>query len=265
MALPIPRRSGVGILEVFGPIGSGAQVAEQARLLEVARTSKHIKALLLDIDSPGGSVGGSELLHSKLERVAKTKPIVTFIRGLGASGGYYLSCATNRIVTLPSSLVGSIGVIYVRPALQDLLQRIGVSLSIYKGGRLKDMSGFWRSPTSEEDHKMEGIINEIHDNFIRAVARGRNMNLDEVRKLATGEVFTGHRAMSMGLVDEIGDFDRALELAAELGKSSNKPLWLRPKRTMAERLAGQFGHSIAEGVTLELDRMITGGLYYKMP
>ena len=265
MALPIPRRSGVGVVEIFGPIGSGAQVAEQARLLEIVRTSRRMKALLLDIDSPGGTVGGSELLHSTLERVAQTKPIVAFIRGLGASGGYYLSCATNRIVTLPSSLVGSIGVLYVRPVLQDLLQKLGIGLSIYKGGRLKDMTGFWRSPTTEEDDKFKGLIDEIHDSFIAAVARGRNMDPDKVRELATGEVFTGRRAVDMGLVDEIGDFDRALELAAELGKTRLRPLWVRPRRTMVERLAGRFGQSMAEGVASELEQRLTGGLYYRMP
>ena len=265
MALLIPKRSGVGVVEIFGPIGGGAQVVEQERLLEVARTSKHMKALLLDIDSPGGTVGGSEVLYARLERVARVKPIVVFVRGLGASGGYFLGCAAHKIVTVPSALVGSIGVLYVRPGLQDLMYRLGVNLSVYKGGRLKDMTGFWRSPTEEEEDKFKGIIEEIHDAFIASVAKGRNMDPDRVRELATGEVFTGRKALEMGLVDEVGDFDRALELAAELGRTRPRPLWVRPKRGLLERFAGRFGRGMAAGFATELEQRLEGGFYYRMP
>ena len=265
MALSVLRRRGVGIVEIFGPIGSGAQITEQARLLEVLNKSRNMKAVLIDIDSPGGTVGGSEVLYAKLDRIAQTKPVVAFIRGMGTSGAYYLGCAATKIVSLPSSLVGSIGVIYLRPVLQDLLQRLGVGLSIYKGGRLKDMTGFWRSPTAEEDDKFKGIIEEIHDSFISTVAKGRNMDPNQVRELATGEVFTGRKAKEMGLVDELGDFDRALELAAEMGRVKPKALWVRPRRHFLERLAGRFGHSMAAGLTAELEQRLPGGPYYGAP
>ena len=107
----VPKRSGVGVVEIFGPIGGGAQVTEQARLLESVRTNRRMKALLIDIDSPGGSVGGSEILYARLERVARDKPVVAFIRGFGASGAYLLSCTAVKIVSIPSARVGSIGVL----------------------------------------------------------------------------------------------------------------------------------------------------------
>lgn len=261
----VPKRSGVGVVEIFGPIGGGAQVTEQAKLLESVRTNRRMKALLIDIDSPGGSVGGSEILYARLERVARDKPVVAFIRGLGASGAYLLSCTAVKIVSIPSALVGSIGVLYVRPVLQELLERIGVGLSVYKGGRLKDMTGFWRSTTAEEDDKFKAIIEEIHESFISSVAKGRNMDIGQVREIATGEVFTGRKAKELGLVDELGDFDRALELAAELGQVKPKPLWVRPRRSFAERLAGGFGRSMAAGVVSEFERGIPGGLYYGAP
>ncbi len=261
----IPRSSRVGVVEFFGPIGGGAQVTELARLLEAARTSRRIKALLLDVDSPGGAVGGSEVLFARVERLAREKPVVAFVRGMGASGAYFISSAATSIVSLPSALVGSIGVIYVRPVLQQLLQRLGVGLTVYKAGRLKDMTGFWRDPTSEEDEKFNDIIDEIHRNFIDSVAKARKMDPEKVRELATGEVFTGRRALELGLVDELGDFDRALELAAELGRTKPRPQWFRPRRSFMERLGGRFGRGIAVGLVSELDSALPGGLYYGAP
>ena len=105
----------MGVVEIFGAIGGGAKVQEQSRILDSLRRDKRFKAVIVEIDSPGGTASGSELLYNSLLRVAHEKPVVAYIRGTGASGAYYISCAANRIVALPSSLVGSIGVIYLRP------------------------------------------------------------------------------------------------------------------------------------------------------
>ena len=261
----LPKPSGVGVVEIFGPISGGARVAEQARLLEVVRTNKKLKALLLDIDSPGGAVGASEALYAQLQRTAKTKPVVAFVRGLGASGAYLLSCAAAKIVTVPSALVGSIGVLYVRPTLTGLMERAGVELSVYRSGRLKDMTGFWRGATAEEDAKFEGLLKEIHDAFIESVASGRNLDVEAVRELATGEAFTGRRAKEMGLVDEIGDFNHALTMAAVLGDAKPNAVWVRPKRGFMERLAGNFGRSMMEGAVSSVRGEMPGGLYYGDP
>ena len=259
------KKSGVGIVEIFGPIGGGQQVAQQAQLLETVRRSKRTKALLLDIDSPGGTVGGSEVLYLGLQRLAKEKPVVAFIRGLGASGAYLLSCSAVKIVSIPSALVGSIGVLYVRPVLQDLLERFGVGVTVYKGGRLKDMTGFWRGPTAEEDEKFAGIIAEVHESFISSVALGRGMDPNRVREIATGEVFTGRKAQELGLIDELGDFDFALALAAQLGGVKPNPMWVRPKRSFVERLAGRFGRSMAMGMMSGFKEELPAGLYYGAP
>ena len=259
------KKSGVGIIEIFGPIGGGQQVAQQAQLFDTVRRSKRTKALLLDIDSPGGTVGGSEVLYLGLQRIAKEKPVVAFIRGLGASGAYLLSCSAAKIVSIPSALVGSIGVLYVRPVLQDLLERFGVGISVYKGGRLKDMTGFWRGPTPEEDEKFADIIAEVHESFISSVALGRGMDPNRVREIATGEVFTGRKAQELGLIDELGDFDFALALAAQLGGVKPNPMWVRPKRSFVERLAGRFGRSMAMGMMSGFKEELPAGLYYGAP
>ena len=228
MPLGLLGRSGIGVIEISGVIGPGLRVPVYSRMFDSLRTDKRIKALIVEIDSPGGTASGSELLYHSLARVNAEKPVVAYIRGTGASGAYYISCAARQIVTLPSALVGSIGVIYLRPVLEQLLQKLGISFSVYKGGRLKDMTGFWRSPTSEEEGMFKEIIDEIYANFVRVVAAGRHMEEDKVREFATGEIFTGQGAKERGLVDELGDFDTALDLAAELGKTRRRPVWLNP-------------------------------------
>ena len=266
MAFPFRGRSGVGVVEMSGIIGGGLRVPTYSRILDSLRTDKRLKAVIVEIDSPGGTASGSELLYQSLQRVAKEKPVVAYIRGTGASGAYYISCAASKIVALPSSLVGSIGVIYLRPVLQQLLDKLGISFSVYKQGRLKDMTGFWRNPTSEEEAKFKGLIDEIYDNFVRAVAGGRSMEEEKVREFATGELFTGRGAKERGLVDELGDFHTALDIATELSGARRRLIWVRPRRPMLERFVGRVGGpGVTAGIVSELERVLMGGLYYMAP
>ena len=262
MALLLPRRRGVGVIEMFGVIGNPARLSVLSRLLESVRADRLIGAVVLDIDSPGGTVSGSELLYTHLSRIAERKPVVAFIRGTGASGAFYLSCAATRVVALPTALVGSIGVIYLRPVIQELLSKLGMGFSVYKGGHMKDMGGFWRTPTPEEEAKFQGLIEELYGIFVGVVARGRNMEEVRVRELATGEIFTGRRAQELGLVDEVGDFERALSLAAELGNVRRSPKWIRPKRSFFERLTGRMVGSAPESILRGLEGFLTGGIFY---
>ena len=267
MALSFRRRGGVAVVEVFGVIGARVRVPVYERLLDSIARSNRYRALLLDINSPGGSASGSELLHHSLRKVAQRKPVVAYIRDIGASGGYYLCCAASHVITLPTTLVGSIGVIYLRPVMEQLLGKVGVQFSVFKEGRLKDMTGFWRSPTPEESEKFQGLIAEVYDNFVSVVAQGRSMEETQVRELATGEVFTGQRGKELGLIDELGDFDRALELAAQLGRTRPRSRWVRPRRSLSERLMGR-GASHYSGLSLlaaQAQRMLAGGIYYLEP
>ena len=174
-------------------------------------------AVVLDIDSPGGAVGASEDLYLKTKRLSEKKPVVAFIRGSGASGAYLLACAATRIIALPSAIVGSIGVISMRPEASGLLDRLGVGFSVSKSGPLKDMGAFYRPPTDDEQAKLQSLIDELFEAFLKEVAESRNMDLDEARSYATGEVFTARRAAETKLIDETGDFEKALDTAAELG------------------------------------------------
>ena len=266
MAFRILGRGRVAVVEMSGVIGGGLKIPVYSRLLDSLRKDGRFKAVVLEIDSPGGTATGSELLYYSLLKLKKEKPVVAYIRGTGASGAYYISCAADKIVALPSALVGSIGVIYLRPVIQQLLEKLGISFSVFKGGRLKDMGGFWRSPTSEEEGKFTALIDEIYANFLQAVAEGRGMEVDGVMELATGEIFTGRGAKERGLVDELGDFDTALDLAAGLGGVRRRPEWVKPSRPFMERLMGRFGGpSVTDGIVSELERVFMGGVYYMAP
>ncbi|HLF04265.1 MAG TPA: signal peptide peptidase SppA [Dehalococcoidia bacterium] len=264
---PFSRRSGVAVVEVYGIIGTRVRVPVYARLFDAVALSNRFRALLLDIDSPGGSASGSELLYHSLLKVAQRKPVVAYVRGTGASGGYYLCCAAAKVVALPTALVGSIGVISVRPILEQLLGKVGMQVSVFKGGRLKDMGGFWRSPTAEESEKYQALITEIYDSFVSVLAKGRSLEEAQARELATGEVFTARRGKELGLVDELGDFQRALELAAELGQTRPRPMWLRPRRSLSERLTGRVSSPVPGMAALAgpLQRVLAGGIYYLEP
>lgn len=267
MPLRIGRGSGVAVVEMHGVIGNQIRPAAYSRIFETVARNKSYRALLLDIDSPGGSASASEALHRSIERVAEAKPVLAYVRGIGASGGYYLCCAASQVFTLPTALVGSIGVLYLRPVLEQLLGRAGVEFSIFKGGKYKDMTGFWRSPTSEESERLQGLIDEIYDNFVQVVAKGRSMTEDTVRELATGEVMTGQRAIEAGLVDQIGDYTDALQAAADAGKTKPRAKLLQPKRSLSQRLMGRssMGADSMNELAAVLQRLMGGGIYYLDP
>ena len=267
MPFGIGRGSGVAVVEVHGVIGTQIRSAAYSRVFESIARNKSHRAMLLDIDSPGGSAAASEALHRSIERVAETKPVIAFVRGMGASGGYYLCCAASQVFAMPTSMVGSIGVIYLRPVLEQLLGRAGVEFTIFKGGKYKDMTGFWRSPTSEEAERLQGLIDEIYDNFVQAVAKGRDLEEDAVRELATGEILTGQRARDEKLVDHLGDFTDALNAAAEAGRTKPRPKFLQPRRSLSQRIMGRAsaGASPTAELTGGLQRVLNGGIYYMDP
>ena len=212
------------------------------------RETPRVQALVLNVDSRGGSAAGSDYLFHSLQRVAQRKPVVAFIGGIGASGGYLLACAAHRIVALRTALVGSIGVISMRPILQTVLERLGVDLHVSKAGRLKDSWSVFRNPTEEENIKLQELVDGLYESFVETVVDSRGLSRERVLELATGEVFRASRAVELGLVDELGDLDRALDLAAELAGIPRRYVYLRPRRTLQERLLGPVARTVMEQV-----------------
>ena len=256
------RRQKIAVVELFGTIGGSVTSPVFERVFSAVRKDRKTRALVLDVDSPGGAVSASDYLYRSVVRVAEEKPVVACIRGMGTSGAYLISCAAERIVATPASMVGSIGVISVRPVLQELLGRLGVSVNVNKSGAYKDMGAFWREATPEEQRKMQTLIDDFFDIFVSIVAKARNLDEATVRSRATGEVFIASRAKDLGLVDELGDLDRAIDLAAELSGAPRRPVFARPRRSIRRRIFGPLVASLVELGADEVERRL--GMEYSM-
>jgi protease-4 len=250
----------VAILRLYGPIADGARTADWIELVRRLRESGRVPAVVLDIDSPGGSATASDGMFLALERLAAKKPLVAAIRGTGASGSYLAAMAARTIVAQPNAIVGSIGVISAGPRLPRLLDRLGVSVTENRAGRLKGMGAPWRDETDEERAKEQAIVDAFYAAFVGRVARGRRLSEEKVRELATGEVWLGEEARGLGLVDEIGDLERAVELAAEAAGVPARSAPVRLRRPLLERLAGRFGAGLAAAVSDEIEARLESRL-----
>ncbi|MFQ6058592.1 MAG: signal peptide peptidase SppA [Anaerolineae bacterium] len=257
-----PRRSRIAVVELFGIVGGAIRTTDYVGLFEALRKDTRVKSVVLDIDSPGGSATATNYLHLALSKLAAEKPVVAFIRGLGTSGAYLLSCAATRIIAIPNALVGSIGVISLRPVAQELLRRAGIKINVAKGGRFKDMGAFWRDWTDEEVQKEQELIDQFYQDFVQVVAQARGLDQETMEEYATGEVFLARKAQTLGLIDEIGDLERALDLAAELGKVPRRVVYARPPRPWRQRLISRFVASLVEELGAELERRLMGYVRY---
>jgi len=246
----------IAVIEMEGTIGPRLHAADYVKLLRAVGENQRIRAVVLDVDSPGGSAPGSSYLHLAVKALAQRKPVVAFIRGLGASGAYMLSCPASRIVAIPSALIGSIGVISMHPLLYEAMDRLGLRMAVTKSDRLKDMGSMFREPTDEERRKEQELVDDLHDQFLDAVAQGRGLDKARVKEIATGEVYTARRGKELGLVDELGDLERAIDLAAELGNVPRHPVWLRPRRGLREVLSSMVGASVVDAVVARLEERL---------
>jgi protease-4 len=247
------RPGRIAILRLYGPIGGAGRTAEWIDLARRLRESRRVPAVVLDIDSPGGSATASDDLFLALERLAAKKPLVAAIRGTGASGAYLAALAAQRIVANPTAIVGSIGVINVAPRLPRLLERIGVGVSEHTAGRLKGMGAPWRDESAPEAEKEQAIVDAIYASFVSRVSEARKLSRERVVELATGEVWLGHVAVELGLVDEIGDLERAVEIAAQLAAVPAMAATVRIRRPLLGRMIDRFAARVARSLADEIE------------
>jgi protease-4 len=253
----------IGVVELFGVLGTTIRGPDHGRILSALRDDTRVRALVVDIDSPGGSAATAEQIHLDIAKVAARKPVVAFIRGSGLSGGYLASCAATKVVAIPTAIVGSIGVISIRPVISELLQRLGVKVFVTKAGTFKDMFQPFREPTDEEQKKLQSLMDEYYDWFVRAVAHTRHLQPKKVRSLATGEMFTARKAKELGLVDELGDLDTAIDMATELGRVPRRLAYLRPRRAILERLVGRVAGGLVEEIAAEAERRLLSRIEFR--
>ena len=211
-----PRfRKQVARIEINGAIASATRERVLKALKEVEE--KKFPALLLRIDSPGGTVADSQEIYSALTKLQEKVKIVASFGNISASGGVYIGVGATHIVSNPGTITGSIGVILRGNNIEKLLDRVGVSFKVIKSGPYKDILAFDRPLTPEEETILQSLIDVSYGQFVRTVAEGRNLSEEAVRQFADGRVFTGEQALEMGLVDRLGTEEDARRWAAELG------------------------------------------------
>lgn len=200
----------IGVIHIEGTITDPEPVLSQ--LVEF-RDDRRIKAIILRIDSPGGGVGASQEIYTEVQRTNRTKKVIVSLGGTAASGGYYIASAGDKIVASPGTLTGSIGVIMEFIQIQELFKKIGVNLEILKSGEFKDIGSPYRELNEKDRVLLIDLISDIQEQFIDSVAKGRNMPVEKVREIADGRVLTGAMAKNLGLVDQLGNFQDAVDLA----------------------------------------------------
>lgn len=224
----------IGVIYLEGPImgggGTGGLFSEHVgtdaiiRQIRKAGEDKEIRAVVLRMNTPGGSAAASQEVAEEITKLQKNgKIVVTSMGDVAASGGYWIAAGTDRIVANPATTTGSIGVIWSVANLEELYRKIGVHSETFKSGPYKDMGSPNRQMTSEEKALLQGMVNDIYEQFVAVVATGRKMDEANVRKLADGRIFTGRQAKELGLVDELGNLYDAIDIAAQLAQIEGKP------------------------------------------
>jgi protease-4 len=219
----------IQVVDIEGELLQSTPILEQLKRYE---DSNSVKAILLNIDSPGGGVAVSQEIYAELRRLRekKDKTIVAYLSSTGASGAYYVACAANKIVANPGTIVGSIGVIAEWVSYAELLEWAKLKDIVFKTGEFKDTGSPMRPLTDNEKKYFQGLIDDMYVQFVEAVSSGRKLDLQEVRSMADGRVFTGRDAKERKLIDEIGNFQDAIDLTAKLSGISGKPRLLRLSR-----------------------------------
>jgi len=220
----------IALVAVEGTITDARDIVAQ---LHRYRDQPNVKAVVLRIDSPGGAVAPSQEIYTEVLKLRREtgKLVVASLGGVAASGGYYVAAATDRIVANPGTITGSIGVIMQIPNLGGLLEKVGIRATIIKAGRYKDLASITRDLTEPERQILQGVMDDVHSQFIEAVATGRRMDRAKVEPLADGRIFSGRQALALGLVDELGDLADAVDRAARLVGITGRPRIVQERRS----------------------------------
>ncbi|MBI2400503.1 MAG: signal peptide peptidase SppA [Deltaproteobacteria bacterium] len=217
----------VAVVDIQGVIADPYEINTTLRELG---ERDDVKAVVLRIESPGGAVGPSQEIHGEILRLKEKKTVVASMGAIAASGGYYAAVAADKIMANPGTITGSIGVIVEFVNAQELLGKIGLKGYVVKSGKYKDVGSPLREMEKEERELLQTLINDVNGQFIKAVAEGRGLKTEEVRRIADGRIFTGAQAKQLKLVDELGGLSDAIALSASLAGIEGEPSVLYPER-----------------------------------
>ena len=217
----------IAIVEIRGVIAQSSEIIEEIhRYVD----DEGVKGIILRIDSPGGGVGPAQEIHREILKIKSKKKVVTSMGSVAASGGYYIACASDVIVANPGTITGSIGVVMEFTNIEELFKKIGIKGVVLKSGEHKDIGSPFREITPEEKKIVQGVIDNVHQQFIQAVMDGRKLDRWKVAQVADGRILTGEQAKQLGLVDQIGNLQDAIDTTANMVGIVGKPNILYPKK-----------------------------------
>ncbi len=233
----------VALVRIQGVLSGGSQVIDE---LDAMSSSPGIRALVLRIDSPGGGASASQEIYEKIVEIREGGlPVIVSMGSVAASGGYYVACPADSILANPASITGSIGVRMSFTNLEELFAKIGIDFETVKSGEFKDTGAWDRPLTAEERALLQGTVDDIHAQFVEAIALERDMPIVEVMALADGRIFSGRQALDVGLIDALGTLEDAIRVAGRMGGIEGEPRVQEPVRRERLTLGDIIGRSLA--------------------
>jgi protease-4 len=242
----------IAVIEISGAIISPKSPVEK---LERYITDKNIPAIVIRLNTLGGGISATQEIYETVRKARSAgKKVIATMGTVAASGGYYIAAACDSIVATPGTITGSIGVIATIPDFSGLYQKIGINFNVIKAGKYKDIGSSSRKMTEEEKALLDSVITDHHEQFMSVVSEGRKLQLDFVRSIADGRVFTGRQALKLGLVDRLGTYQDAIDLAGVMVGIGKNPPVLKETR-------GLFREVFID----EMSNILLGGLELKIP
>lgn len=247
--LPVALKEGIAIININGTIQFGDStslfgIRQYGADFIVSRIRKYIKidkvkGLVLRINSPGGTIGAvQEIYNAILDFKSNNKIVVASMADIAASGGYYIASASDKIIANPGTITGSIGVIIASPSFVSLFNKIGISYRVFKSGKYKDLLSPYREISQEERDLVQGVVDDAYIQFFNAVCYGRNISKSKLQRYADGRIFTGKQAKELGLVDELGGLQQAIQIAGELAGLGKEPYIIKERISPWQQLFG---------------------------
>jgi protease IV len=250
----------IGVIPIEGVISDSGDIVDQ---IEEFADDQDIRAVVLRIDSPGGAVAPAQEIYQAVLELKKKKKVIVSMGSVAASGGYLIAVASDRILANPGTITGSISAVMHHANIEELMKKIGVASSVVKSGKFKDIGSPTRKMTDEEKAIIQGIIDDIYNQFVEVIVQNRKMPVQDVLQLADGRIFSGRQAKKLGLIDDLGGFSDAVALAGRLAGIRGKPevvYGIKRKDSIFRHLTGKMTSLLFESLN-EKRGHFTGVLY----
>ena len=236
----ISLRPKIGLVEITGPIFSSEQAVKD---LNYFNQRRDIDAIIIRLETPGGGVAASQEIFEKVKSIGKGDiPVLASMGSVAASGGYYIAIGADTIMANPGTATGSIGVIMGYPVASTLMDKLGLSYETIKSGPFKDAGSTFRDVTDTDREYCQGLVDNLYQQFVRAVSDQRNLPFDDVKTMGNGKVYSGEQALELGLIDVLGTLDDCIELVRELLGVDERPIIVkapRPNRGILAKILGE--------------------------